>query len=386
MCITFIGGAARWNAAMLNHSQVLAQLQAVSNALFLDHSEQYAIARASFARLCADSQLSEKIKNLTGSWAVPQWNGPLDAVVPVATSSSAYSVIGIDGSQIYPDKHQGTGCFLINIGLTHFSYGTAIPVHFENRPFVFTASEQEEGAPTDMVNCKRQELEFTAGYEYARTAQAKAGQPFLFLFDGSLIFWHLEAHDADIKERYLGKYIQSLQAFHAARIACAGYISLAKSKEVVSLIRAELCNFSMQGCVAQEAVDQVVDTAVAGFFLQPSERSTVFKSMARITMLYPAPIAPHFFYLHVGHEIGRVEIPGWIAQDTALVDQVAALILDQSIKGNGYPVALAEAHEQAVVKGPDREFFYQLIQKLAFEQKKRVMPSQKSIKKRGLGI
>jgi hypothetical protein len=47
---------------------------------------------------------------------------------------------------------------------------------------------------------------------------------------------------------------------------------------------------------------------------------------------------------------------------------------------------LAEAHEQAVVKGPDRELFYQLVNKLGIEQKQRIFCSQKSIKKRRMGI
>ena len=69
-------------------------------------------------------------------------------------------------------------------------------------------------------------------------------------------------------------------------------------------------------------------------------------------------LVPHFFYMDVGAEIVRIEIPAWIARDEQKINTVAQIILNQSIKGRGYPVALAEAHEQAVVKGPDREFFY----------------------------
>ena len=88
----------------------------------------------------------------------------------------------------------------------------------------------------------------------------------------------------------------------------------------------------------------------------------------------------------MGYEIARVEIPAWIARDDAKVDKVARMILDQSIKGRGYPVAIAEAHEQAVVKGPDRDFFYHCIQKMSIEHKLRVAYSQKVLKKRGIGI
>ena len=81
-----------------------------------------------------------------------------------------------------------------------------------------------------------------------------------------------------------------------------------------------------------------------------------------------------------------MEIPAWIARDQELLDRISRLLLDQAHKGNGYPVVLAEAHEQAVVKGPDRDFFYHLIQKLGIEKQRRITISPKSLKKRGIGI
>jgi len=49
--------------------------------------------------------------------------------------------------------------------------------------------------------------------------------------------------------------------------------------------------------------------------------------------------------------------------------------------GGGYPVALAEAHEQAVVKGPDREFFYHFLQKMGMERSHAQSISRKSLRK-----
>ena len=90
--------------------------------------------------------------------------------------------------------------------------------------------------------------------------------------------------------------------------------------------------------------------------------------------------------MDIGAEIVRIEVPAWIARNQKHLTTVAQIILNQSLKGRGYPVALAEAHEQAVVKGPDREFFYHLIQKIGIENHQRMHLSQKSIKKRGIGI
>ena len=43
--------------------------------------------------------------------------------------------------------------------------------------------------------------------------------------------------------------------------------------------------------------------------------------------------------------------------------QTHALCFDQSCKGDGYPVALAEAHEQAIVRGAERAAFFHLMER-----------------------
>ena len=175
---------------------------------------------------------------------------------------------------------------------------------------------------------------------------------------------------------------------HQKNALVAGYISLPKSKDVVNLVRVVLDNPEKFGCEIsdQENINHIVDATIASFFLKKHHRTIIFKSNASITKQYPEHLKPHFFYLHVGDEIGRVEVPAWIATDETKVATIARVIIDQCIKGRGYPVVLAEAHEQAVVKGPDREFFYQLITRFGVERKKQMHVSQKSLKKRGIGI
>lgn len=136
----------------------------------------------------------------------------------------------------------------------------------------------------------------------------------------------------------------------------------------------------------RDMFEHVTDVHVAQFFMQPFTRSTVFKHQSALSMLYPPAIRPYFFYLHVGLEVVRVEIPAWIAEDQSRTDIVAAMILDNARKGNGYPVVLAEAHEQSVVKGPDRDFFYHMIQKIGMSNNRHIALSPKSLKKRGMGI
>jgi hypothetical protein len=45
-----------------------------------------------------------------------------------------------------------------------------------------------------------------------------------------------------------------------------------------------------------------------------------------------------------------------------LLEQSLGIVLAQVYKGYGYPIALAEAHNQAVIKGSDRLRFFALLE------------------------
>lgn len=365
------------------------QLQEVTDKLFLDTSQEYELAWQTWQRVCADQLFAVKVKEVDCQWLLPTWSGALDEVVNVEPETFAYTVAALDGSQIYPDRHQGTSCFLINIGSVVLDYGAgASRVQFDSSPAVFVG-EDEDGLEisAELVNCRRQELEFARGLVVTRELKKTVdGTPLLFLFDGSLIFWHLESKDMELKNTFLSRYLAALHMLYQDKTLVAGYISLPKSKELVNLLRVALCDFKVESCTVYKEIDHIVDTSVASFYLKPFTRSIIFKNHSSICAHYPDYLHPHFFYLHVGTEIGRVEIPAWIARDEKAVDTISKIIIDQSRKGRGYPVGLAEAHEQAVVKGPDREFFYQLIAKIGMEYKQRTTISQKSIKKRQMGV
>jgi NurA-like 5'-3' nuclease len=63
--------------------------------------------------------------------------------------------------------------------------------------------------------------------------------------------------------------------------------------------------------------------------------------------------------------------------DEGLLTLVHTLVLDQCQRGHGYPVALSEAHEKAVVTGADRESFWHLVE---LSMEKEHMPSLSSAK------
>ena len=115
--------------------------------------------------------------------------------------------------------------------------------------------------------------------------------------------------------------------------------------------------------------------------LQPGERSAVFDTTSSIVEDHYGPHQVRFCYVHLGEEVCRLEMPAWSAEGPAL-DLAHAGLLAQAEKGHGYPIALQEAHEQAVVSGADRDYFAQLVEEMLVDEGLPTTTSQKSRSKR----
>lgn len=367
------------------------ELEQVSSRLFLDISGEFDTARTVWQAITKNQSFLSAVLEANFQVPLPVWQGELgQAVVVDPGRINKSTLVAVDGSQIYPDRHQGSSCFLINIGSVVLSYGIAgRRVKFCSDPQVFVGEDDAyiQGSLVDFVNCRREELEFDVGIKLMNNLKEDSvpDERLLLLVDGSLIFWHLESKDPVVRITFLSRYCAALEALYSSQLLCAGYISLSRNKDLVNLIRFAIKSGMFHGPVC-ESLDHLIDTHIAQFFLVPGTRSAVFKHRAKFCDLYPEKVRPYFFYLHVGSEIARIEIPAWIASNELYVDDIASMILDNSLKGRGYPVVLAEAHEQAVVKGPDRDFFYHLIQKVGFDSHRNVLISQKSAKKRSIGF
>lgn len=371
---------------MLDRSHLLKQLQSLSEPLFVDHSDEYDLMCRLWELITKDPLFKHKVQITSLDVTAPRWHDELARVIPVNTPTSGHRVIGVDGSQIYPDKHQGTNCYLINVGTIILSYGMhkEKPFIYSNKPTVFTGEESTLlGLTPELVNCRRQEYEFK---ELLDLGNHYASPETVFLFDGSLIFWHLNSQDPQLKHTFLSCYLAQMQQMYEKKMLIAGYISLPKSKDLISLIRIAIHECMVPNVPRNTTVDHMVDAVLAGHYLRPYTRTILFQHSSALSASYPEHMRPYFFYMDVGDEIARIEIPAWVVRDETAVERVASAILDQCLKGRGYPVALAEAHEQAVIKGPDREFFYHVITKIGIEERKRVLLSQKSMKKRGILI
>ena len=180
-------------------------------------------------------------------------------------------------------------------------------------------------------------------------------------------------------------------------MAMAAYTSRPRTTEVAGAVRLMLCD---QGdgdcnrlCTARRSDLASCDDAVveAGrelfeLLLEPSHRSPLYRSShlaARFALgLATGQEWSHFYYLNGGAEIARVEVPDWLADDPELLALSHAMLVKQCEPGMGYPVAISEAHEQAVISGRDREEFRRLTLMLLEQRGLPTGESAKNVSKR----
>ena len=128
------------------------------------------------------------------------------------------------------------------------------------------------------------------------------------------------------------------------------------------------------------------DREVLELMLEPGHRSPLYRS-SHLASRFALGLAAgqewsHFYYLNGGAEIARVKVPDWLADDPELLAVSHAMMVKQCQLGLGYPVAISEAHEQAVITGHDREEFRRMTLMLLEQRGLPTPESAKSFSKR----
>jgi hypothetical protein len=193
-----------------------------------------------------------------------------------------------------------------------------------------------------------------------------------------------------IQKRFVGSLEKVRKLNETRSVALASYISLPRSTEVVNALRVAICPQEVPDCDrcrkqgerACDAVDGIQDQMLFSKLLGKGQRSALFFSQSSLVEKYYGGNRVYFFYLRIEDEVARVEIPEWAAFRTGLVELTHSLVLDQCRRGQGYPAALSEAHEKAVVSAADREEFWALVEESMQDEKMRVDTSLKSQSKK----
>lgn len=329
---------------------------------------------------------------------------PLNTKVRIATAPKSHSVFATDGSQIAPSHHEIAYCYLINIGRIMLHYGQNLHPLLDSIPEVYYrredlyASKQWGIRTEEWMGYRRGVLEAQYLAEMACRWVRPPGphtDPNLAMVDGSLIYWFLESLPQEARDQILLPLLAAWEELKIARIPLLGYLSASRSSEAMNFLRLQACNYETPNCglhcsgLEQDTTpcqlfEPLRDATFWSYLLEPGQRSPLWQSSARILDLYSTDQRIYFCYVNVGTEIARVEVPAWVVEDPSLLEQSLSIMLAQVDKGYGYPVAIAEAHNQAVVRGGDRARFFALLeQQMLKTGLQNVGTSYKEARKRG---
>jgi hypothetical protein len=350
------------------------------------------------------ASLRAKIESSKTTWLVAGIESGMDGRFLPPPTPSGFTVIATDGSHIEVDRHQAVRCFVLNISHVLLRYGENPAAFLESVPRVY-AEESEMVLPPPDGQGRAQSIEgnllgaVRSVQECSHLADLALGLPpgtkAIGLLDGTLMLWGLESYpsfvtDVVLDNGLLREFDRLRQAALQKEFAFGSYISGPRSTDVVNALRVAVCPEGVPDCdisckPGREScgwLGGLTDAEIFSLLLPPGERSAVFSSRSRIVSERYGEHAVCFFYLRLEDEVARIEVPGWVARDREAVNLMHCLVLDQCRRGQGYPVVLSEAHEQAVVTGADRQVFWQLVETALVEDHLPTPTTGKSSSKR----
>lgn len=339
------------------------------------HAARLAAARAALAACAPDWEaLAEAARTAAG--------GPLRAVptecpdvrLGAGPRPPTVTVVATDGSQIFPDRHVEPSCYLLNVGRVALHYGTLDPpliaaepaLRYRAEDLADLAEDDPEASPidftTEVVAALRDELELRWLFETAEE-ERRSGRPIVALADGTLIRWMLRGmKNRRLEDRLLDRYVAELDRFREAGIPVASYVSRPNNAEVVNLLRLHLGEEDW--AAGPGSLRGLLDRHLFEAELAVGERGAVTLSRSGVLKRYGDHRIVAFYVRGCG-EVGRVEMPEWVAAQPEWLDLVHAVVLDQCEKGGGYPIILQEAHQRAVVRMQEAEVFHRILARQA---------------------
>ncbi|HET6456774.1 MAG TPA: DNA double-strand break repair nuclease NurA [Armatimonadota bacterium] len=369
-------------SAMLELAKILRDIDNLGREraeLFTGIGSELETAEAVIRQINADlDAANHKIEAAKTSWLTTTFQEPPDKVYALPNLPEKHAIVAVDGSQIMPDKHEVTLCYLLNAAYIILYYGTSerpisrtVPkLCYRDEDLMVKPYGNRQVRVNDRILSIRRTLTEGAALQTAIQAAKASGIPVVALWDGSLIQWTFESEPPDYREKIVGEYLQALDMARELGIPVAGYISDPGSRDFINSMRIMLCDQEIIDCdmcphaeaKPCDAVAHLKDSIVCKTKLNDGTRSALFTSKSSILERYREHEIKAF-YMNAGREIVRIEVPEWVASDQALVDLTHAACYDQANKGRGYPIALAEAHEHAVIHGPDRKAFFEMVER-----------------------
>lgn len=333
--------------------------------------------------------LERRRKDGRHTWLAAGLDGRISGSYSFPNLPDEYAVVATDGSHIDIDRNLPASTCLINIGHVLLQYGANSRAKLWSTPTLYAGDESlmlrnpesgfdETRLSGQILGMKRAVMEVQALVGLVESVPESV--PVVALLDGSLVLFALAGRNVpsfvktELLQNGLIPVLNQLYEMSKKRtLAVASYISSPGSREIINTLRLNACPYPVVDCdyycksvkAGSRPCDSVgipIDRSLFKSLLRTGNRSDLYRSLSSIvTDHYGEMNQIRFFYLNSDEEIARVEMPTWSSNSDDLLGFCHAVLLSQINKGQGYPVALSEAHEQAVISSQDRFNFETIL-------------------------
>ncbi len=291
---------------------------------------------------------------------------------PLPTRPEIATIFAVDGSQINPDRHERVEYCLINIGIFQMHYGSAETP----QPIIKTEMYYGDNIYTpkgiftnEIVALIRDRREREVLADLADQTEGKV----LTITDGPIELWGNENENSV----HFDKYLAALSRLHKRGAITAGYVDKPRSNLVLRLLElAALEDNRLAEAGKDNWLRGISDIELFGSKLRPGERTAIFGIQNSAASKYNEETKLHFFYLNLSLNekpyLARVEVPAWVANDKEMLNDLHAILVEQSqiihSPGSPYPYLLHRAHEIAVVSYEEKAQIGMMIEAELREQ------------------
>ncbi len=389
---------------MLHIERLSAEIAALSQNATEGRTQQAAQledARRWLAEAPSPDELRARLAHLAArdaGWhgALPTTDAPLDACERAADHPGAGVIlVGVDGSQIYPDRHSAVLYYLIQVGGLIFRYDGSVPtprqeatIHFKNEELYDDLGLLISKSAIGMRREGREVAYLGRLSESIRATDPTA--PLFALTDGPLLWSYGERRKEE--SRAFFDYLQAMDRLREARALPAGYIDRPGGRAVLDLLWASrLAPHDLPDKLDKNPLHPLTDRELMAQVLPPHARTSWFRRPTPTNRTHAQRGHEIWFcYLNVGATapiIARLEAPAWAVEgeEASGIATLHAALRHQAHALQGYPYVLARAHEVALVTTQDKAALDQELQRRLMAQGFVPHESEKARQKSYLG-
>ena len=286
------------------------------------------------------------------------------------------TLIGVDGSQIYPNRHGPALYYLINTGVIVLRQGSGEAPLVATDPHLYfdeadLYDDFQNLLGSEEVNALRELAEIRALAAWTQQERAHwqddRHRLILALTDGPLLIWIGEKEKERTARQRVQDYLRQLQTIQKNGGIPIGYVARPRSANVVRLLHvAQLADNDISKDTVRANRYRALTDATLFDDLLPNQRSALFSSTAEVNQRFARDGQKIcFFYINISQDphsphLARVDIPRWAAEQPGMLDRIHRAIY-RDADGTDYPYVLIRAHELALVTHLERRSFEEML-------------------------